>query len=66
VIQKRWVHECSESFQMAVVATSVIRSKNKPSKTGKDLLHVLANTGESVYNPKSSPAYSCKNDDIFT
>src|SRR5215470_11064929 len=28
-------------------------------ETEKDLLPLLANTGGSVYNPKSSPAYSC-------
>jgi hypothetical protein len=42
-----------------VMATWVTRSKNMHFETEKDLLPLLANTGGSVYNPKSSPAYSC-------
>ena len=33
--------------------------ENKPVKTGKDLLRLLANRGGWMYNPKLSPAYSC-------
>ena len=32
----------------------------------KDLHPLLANTGGLVYNPQSSPAYSCSNTDMFT
>src|SRR6266567_305301 len=32
----------------------------------RDLPPLLAHTGGLVYNPKSSPAYSCSNNDIFT
>src|SRR5947209_12751250 len=40
--------------------------KNKPFEREKDLLPLLANTGRLVYNPKSSPADSCLNDDTLT
>jgi hypothetical protein len=39
--------------------------KNKPVETENDLLSLLANTGGLVYNPKSSPAYSCPDDDTL-
>ncbi len=50
----------------AVLATWVIRSKNRPFETEKELLSLLANTGGLVYNPKSSTAYSCSIDDTLT
>jgi len=40
--------------------------QNEPFESEKDLLSQLANTGGLVYNPKSSSAYSCSNDEILT
>jgi len=40
--------------------------KNRHIEKEKDLPLLLANIGGSMYNPKSSPAYSCSNNDIFT
>ena len=40
--------------------------KTRHIETEKDLLRLLANTGGLVYNPKSSTAYSCSNDDTLT
>ena len=37
----------------------------KPFETEKDYLPLLANRGRLVYNPKSSPASSCSNDDTL-
>jgi hypothetical protein len=35
-------------------------------RDGERSSFLLANTGEGVYNPKSSPADSCSNDDTLT
>jgi hypothetical protein len=49
----------------AAYPTWIIRSK-MPCETEKDLHFLFTNTGGLVYNPKSSTAYSCSNDDTLT
>jgi hypothetical protein len=41
-------------------------SVQKTSPFEKDPLPLLANTGGLVYNPKSSPAHICSNDDTLS
>ena len=53
------MHTSRSQLERLVLATWIIRSKTSPSRRGKICLRLLANRGGWVYNPKSSPAYSC-------
>jgi hypothetical protein len=52
--------------QAIVMATWVIRPKNRPFETEKELHPLLANTGGLGYNQTSSIASSCSNDETLT
>jgi hypothetical protein len=64
VLTKEEVNE-SSIFEHACTGYLGHPFKYKPVETEKDPLPLLANRGGLVYNPKSSTASSCTNDDIL-